>query len=130
MSLALPKIVYPSGGGATLNFIRQPIEVSAFEYEEVRHDNLSSAGVRESVSERIDQFYTFTMPWQTIGADINAWATFMAYALQGGPFDYYPDATINVSYVYLLDDTNWTAAYRSLGLYSFKFRMRLSVGWP
>lgn len=130
MALVLPKIVYPSGGGSTLNFDRPPTDVAAYEYEDYRHDNYSSAGVKESIHQRIDQFYEFTLEWESSGANIDAWATFMAYALQGGTFDYYPDGTSGTHFLYELMDTKWKAARHSLGMYSFKFKMRLAVSWP
>jgi len=131
MALVLPKITWPAGTTTnTLLFILPPTNVASFDYVASRHDNVSSAGVRESIHERIDQFYEFTMGWQTVGTDIDAWATFMAYALQGATFDYYPDATLGAHAVYELWETNGKAAFKQLGRRSFVFKMRLAVSWP
>ncbi len=130
MSLIVPKIVYPSGGGTTLTFSYPPRMVPAQLYEATRRDNLSSAGVRESIYERLDIFLEFTMEYVKIGADMAAWDAFFVNALAGNAFDYYPDSTQGAFTTYLLEDTNWTAAYKQLGMYTFKVRFRKRVAWP
>ena len=65
----------------TLTFLRPPRKVPAYEYNAVRHDNISSAGVREAVLERIETFLEFEMEWVAIGADVQAWNQFMQFAL-------------------------------------------------
>lgn len=55
--MAFPQIIYPSGNGtATLQFLRPPTKVPAYSSQAVRHDNVASSGVRESILERIDNF--------------------------------------------------------------------------
>ena len=126
--MANPCIVYPSGPGtATLNFQRPPSKVPAYSSQAVRHDNVASSGVRESVLERIDNFLDLDLDWVGIGSDVQAWAQFMSYALQGGTFAYYPDRSQSAFTNYWLEDTNWTAAYKAAGLYSFHLRFRLVV---
>ena len=89
-----PAIVYPYGtGSATLMFLRPPTKVPAYSSTVVRHDNVASSGVRESVLERIDNYLELDLDWVGIGADVEAWAQFMSYALQGGLFAYYPDSS-------------------------------------
>ena len=123
-----PKIVYdPGTGPTTLTFLRQPRKVPAYEYNALRHDNISSAGVREAVLERIDTFLELEMDWVAIGADVQAWNQFMQFALGGGQFGYYPDASLPGFTNYWLEDSNWTAAYKSPGLYSFKLKFRQVV---
>ncbi len=126
--MANPKIVYDAGAGpVTLNFQRPPRFVPAYDYGSVRHDNVSSAGVREAIYERADQFFEFEMEWVAIGSDIQAWNSFMQYALKGGQFSYYPDSSLTTFTNYWLEDTNWTAAYKSLGQYTFKLKLRQVV---
>ena len=92
--MANPAIVYPYGSGtATLMFQRPPTKVPAYSSTAVRHDNVASSGVRESVLERIDNFLDLDLEWVGIGSDVQAWAQFMNYALQGGVFAYYPDSS-------------------------------------
>ena len=126
--MSYPKIVYDPGTGPTvLAFARPPRKVPAYEYNAVRHDNISSAGVREAVLERIDTFLELEMDWVAIGADVQAWNQFMQFALGGGQFGYYPDASLPRFTNYWLEDSNWTAAYKSPGLYSFKLKFRQVV---
>ena len=123
-----PKIVYdPGTGPVVLGFARPPRKVPAYEYNAVRHDNISSAGVREAVLERIDTFLEFEMDWVAIGADVQAWNQFMQFALGGGQFGYYPDASLPSFTNYWLEDSNWTAAYKSVGQYTFKLKFRQVV---
>jgi hypothetical protein len=126
--VAFPCIVYnPGTGPVTLGFHRPPRRVPAYEYEAVRHDNISSAGIREAILERIDTFLEFEMEWVAIGADVAAWNAFMSYALQGGQFQYYPDATQPGYTNYWLEDTNWKAGYKAPGQYTFRLKFRQVV---
>jgi hypothetical protein len=93
----------------------------------VRHDNVASSGVRESVLERIDNYLDLDLEWVGIGGDIAAWAQFMSYALQGGAFAYYPDGSLPGFNNFWLEDTNWTAAYKAAGQYSFHLKLRQVV---
>jgi hypothetical protein len=127
MALVVPKIVYAS---TTLTFTYPPRQVPYKIYSAVRHDNLASSGVRESVLERVDEFLEFEMEYVKIGTDVSAWASFMQYALQGGSFDYYPDSTSGSYTTYLLEDTDWNAAYKQMAVYTFKIRFRKRIAWP
>lgn len=128
--MAFPQIVYtPAGSTAsvTLAFVHPPRQVPAYSEKAVRHDNISTAGIRESVLERIDNFLNFEMPFVSSGADVAAWAAFMAYALTGGAFQYFPDASLTAFTNYTLEDTDWEAAYKSVGLFSFALKFRQVV---
>lgn len=126
--MAYPQIIYPSGAGtATLGFQRPPTKVPAYSSRAVRHDNIAASGVRESVLERIENFLDLDMEYVSIGSDVQAWAAFMAYALQGGAFAYYPDSSQAAFTNYWLEDTNWTAAYKAAGLYTFHLKFRQVV---
>jgi hypothetical protein len=123
-----PQIVYdPGTGPVTLAFVRPPSKVPAYDYSAVRHDNISSAGVREAVLERIDAFLELEMPWVGVGADVQAWNQFMQFALGGGQFGYYPDASQPAFTNCWLEDTNWTAAYKAPGQYTFRLKFRQVV---
>jgi hypothetical protein len=127
-NMANPAIVYPYGSGsATLMFQRPPNKVPAYSSTAVRHDNVASSGVRESVLERIDNYLDLDLEWVGIGSDVEAWAQFMNYALQGGAFAYYPDSSQSSFTNYWLEDTNWTAAYKAAGQYSFRLKFRQVV---
>jgi len=111
----------------TLQFRRSPRNVPAYEFKAVRHDNIASSGVRESIVERIDTFLSLEMEWVGIGVDVQAWSSFMSFALAGGQFAYYPDASVLSFTNYWLEDTDWTAGYKSPGQYAFKLRFRQVV---
>ena len=93
----------------------------------VRHDNVASSGVRESVLERIDSFLDLDLEWVGTGSDVQAWAQFMSYALQGGVFSYYPDSSQSNCVNYWLEDTDWTAAHKAPGQYQFHLKFRQVV---
>lgn len=126
--MANPQIIYDAGSGpVTLSFAQPPRKVPAYQYSAVRHDNVSSAGVRESVLERIDTFLELEMEWVEIGTDVEGWNAFTEFALGGGQFGYYPDASESAFTNYWLEDTDWTAAYKAPGHYSFKMKFRKVV---
>jgi hypothetical protein len=126
--MANPQIIYDAGSGpVTLSFAQPPRKVPAYQYSAVRHDNVSSAGVRESVLERIDTFLELDMEWVATGTDVEGWNAFMEFALGGGLFGYYPDAAESAFTNYWLEDTDWTAAYKTPGHYSFKMKFRKVV---
>lgn len=126
--MAYPKIVYdPGTGPATLNFLRPPRHVAAYDSVATRHDNVATSGVRESITERIDQFLEFEAEYVGAGSDVSAWAAFMAYALKGGPFSYYPDASLPGYTNYWLEDTTWRPDYKAAGQYTFKSKFRQVV---
>jgi hypothetical protein len=126
--MAYPQIIYdPGTGPVTLGFQRPPRKVPVYEFKATRHDNLASSGVRESILERIDTFMTFEMEWVAIGSDVQAWSNFMLFALTGSPFAFYPDASQPGFTNYWLEDTDWTADYKSAGQYSFKVKFRQIV---
>jgi hypothetical protein len=126
--MAYPQIIYDAGSGpVTLQFQRSPRKVPAYEFKATRHDNVASGGVRESVLERIDTFLTFEMEWVGLGPDVQAWGNFMLFALTGGQFAYYPDASQTSFTNYWLEDTDWTADYKVAGQYTFKLKFRQVV---
>ena len=126
--MAYPQIVYdPGTGPVTLQFQRAPRKIPAYEFSATRHDNIASSGARESVLERIDTFLTFDMEWVGIGADVQAWSQFMRYALTGGPFAYYPDASQPQFTNYWLEGTDWSADYKAPAQYTFKLKFRAVV---
>lgn len=127
-AMAYPKITYnPGRGPVTLPFQRPARKVPAYSYTSARHDNIASSGVRESVLERIDSFLTFEMEWVGIGPDVADWNAFMLFALTGGQFSYYPDASQSTFTNYWLEDTDWTADYKAAGQYTFKLKFRQVV---
>lgn len=127
--MANPQIIYynPGSGPVTLPFTYPPTSVAAYNSVAIRHDNISSAGVRESVIERVDIFLDLEMNTILSGADVANWNSFMQYALTGAPFSYYPDSSQPVFTNYCLEQTTWLAAYARPGQFKFKVKFRQMV---
>jgi hypothetical protein len=126
--MANPQIIYNPGiGNVTLAFMYPPKNVTAFNMDAVVHDNISSAGVRERIIERIDNFLELDMPAVAIGSDLTNWQTFFSFALAGGQFAYYPDSSQSSFTNYWLEDVKEVAAYKHPGIYNFKLKFRQVV---
>ena len=129
MALIVPKIVYPSGGGTTLTFDYPPRNQPYKTYKQIRNDNLSSAGVRETISQRRDEFINVPLEYVKV-ATMAGWDSFMQAALAGGTFDYYPDSTAGSFTTCVLEDTDWNPNFKSLGMFTFTLKLRKRVAWP
>ena len=126
--MANPQIVYnPGAGTVTLPFTYPPTGVAAYNSVATRHDNVSSAGVRETILERVDAFLELEMNTVLSGADAANWNSFMQYALLGGPFSYYPDSSQAAFTNYWLEQTSWLASYARPGQFKFKLKFRQVV---
>ena len=124
--MANPKIVYTPAGGTeqTLNFVFPPRKVPGYQRAAVRHDNVSTAGIRESILERIDRFLEFSMDWIKTGTDLANWQAFLDHALTGASFAYYPDASQTSFKNYTLEDTEAKIEYKAPGVYSLSLKFR------
>lgn len=127
--MANPKIVYTLDDGTdqTLNFLFPPKQQPAYVKTAVRHDNISTAGVRESILERVDEFLEFTMDSIRTGADLESWQGFLDQALTGAPFAFYPDGAQPAFVNYALENTESRIEYKSPGVYSLALKFRRYV---
>ena len=127
--MAYPKITYTPAGGTeqTLNFDFPPRQLPGYQKTAVRHDNVSTAGIRESVLERIDEFLEITMEWIQAGTDLANWRAFLDHALTGAPFAYYPEASLPAFTNYALEDTETQIEYKAPGVYALKLKLRKQV---
>ncbi|TAM79185.1 MAG: hypothetical protein EPN47_19445 [Acidobacteria bacterium] len=127
--MSYPKIVYTPTGGAeqTLNFTSAPRQQPGYSKGAVRHDNISTAGIRESVLERVDAFLEINVDYIQAGNDLAGWSAFLDFALTGAPFAYFPDASQPAVINCLLEDTGETVGYMSPGIYSVKVKFRQQV---
>ena len=122
--MSLPKIVY--GSSVTLQCARGPVGFECF-YQARVHDNLSTSGkVRERVMENADMLIAFDMPNMLVSDDYPTWATFMATALTGASFKFYPNAALS-DYYNCVDESNgeWKAARNGPGKYAASFLFRI-----
>ena len=116
-------VVPPNVWGTSLQFSRQPRMVPYSIREFIGKDSFSTAGLRQSIVERIDNYLEFTMEWIGAGLDVSAWDAFLASAIQRIPFDYYPDSTASTFVTYSLIE-NATIPYKVPGQYQTKLRFR------
>lgn len=127
--MSFPKIVYTPTGGTeqTLSFVRPPRQLPGYSKAAVRHDNVSTCGVRESVLERVDEFLELSLEWLQLGADLENWRAFLDHALTGAPFAYYPDAAQAGFVNYVLEDTETQIEYQAPGAYTLRLKFRKLV---
>jgi hypothetical protein len=127
--MANPQIIYtpPGGPQQIVNFVSPPRQQPGYLKAAIRHDNISTAGIRESVLERIDQFMELSLNWIRAGADLANWTAFLDYALTGAAFAYYPDASLTAYINYVLEDTGARVDYQGAGIYSLKLKCRVLV---
>ena len=125
--MLLPKIVYGSGP-TTLNFTFPPVnKPGTDELKAERTDTITSTGLKQSVFERTDTFKTLQMDYVP-AADLANWAAFIAYAIEGGEFEYYPDATISGTHAtYTLEDTDWKPQRNFRGYAKFTLVLRKKI---
>jgi len=120
----------PASWGATLTFRYPPRFKPSYADESIRHDNVASSGVKEVIYERTDDFIEFDMEW-ILAADRSAWQAFLAYALQGGAFDFYPDATDSDFDPYVLENMDARLAWKAPSVDTLAgVKMRKRVDWP
>lgn len=129
MPYPIPKITFDDGSGpATLTFTYPDIQKpKADPLQALRHDSISSSGIRQCMVERVDTLKTVqveNVPW----ADMPAWQVFMAYAVQGGSFTYYPDAAAANFQTWELVDDNFDPKFNSFGLSKLTLKLRQVPG--
>ena len=127
--MSYPKIIYtpPGLSQQTLNFASPPTRQPAAWKSAVRHDNMATSGVRESVLERVDQFLEINMDWIRAGSDLNGWQDFLDHALTGAPFEYYADASVASSMTCVLEDSEARLELKAPGIYSLTLKFRKEV---
>jgi len=131
MAFPVPKIVFDPGSGAvTLNFTYPDTQKPKGDpLQAVRHDSVSSSGIRQCMVERVDTLKNVNVeniPW----ADLPNWQVFAAYAVQGGSFAYYPDATSSNFQTWELTDDNYDPKFNAFGLSKLTLKLRLVPGGP
>jgi len=126
--VSFPKIIYTPAGGAeqTLQFHAPARFIPGYSRTAVRHDNIATAGIRESVLERIDDLLEIAVEF-VFTADVAYWQGFFDHALTGAAFAYYPDAAVSSFTNYLFEDTDARLEYVSAGRYQVKLKMRKMI---
>jgi hypothetical protein len=127
--MSYPKIVYTPAGGTeqTLSFVSPPTRQPGNWKSAVRHDNVSSSGVRESVLERVDEFLEINLDWIRAGTDLANWQAFVDHALTGAAFAFYSDASVTSFINCVLEDTEARIEFKAVGVYSLTLKFRQAV---
>lgn len=127
--MILPKIVYDPGTGAvTLNFTYPPVQKPGIDpLSAIRHDSTTISGIRQAITERVDTLRTVQIDFVPF-ADLTAWGAFMNFALQGGTFKYYPDATLTAFDTWELEDTDWKLSLNVRLHSKFTLQLRKVIG--
>lgn len=94
----------------------------------VRHDSITTSGIKQSVVERVDEF--LELPFESVPqSDLASWKAFMSIALTGAQFTYYPDSTDPATYFdYTLENTDWRPKWSSYKNFGFTLMLRLWHG--
>lgn len=104
----------------TLSFRYPPTTKPRFNQKAVRQDTFSTGGVRQTVLQRVNDVQPIQMKNIMRGRDADSWAKFLAVAVTGVPFTYYPDeSNSHDSSVCFLVETDAQLTFVSSGIYSF-----------
>lgn len=109
---------------------RQPLALWGL--EAVRHDSLTTDGIKRSVLERIDNVTTLTFPY-VAESDMAAWKAFEEYAVGGGTFAYRPNANDwatnpwdNTGFsTFKLIDMDWKPKFEAPLAFSLEMKLKL-----
>lgn len=94
----------------------------------LRHDSITSSGIKQSVLERIDTLAPLSFPYCP-DTDMDDWRSFMSFALGGGVFAFRPDASDgSVWYEYTLENMDWSPKWTSYKNFSVDLQVRLYDG--
>jgi hypothetical protein len=120
------KIIYtPVATPITLTIKRGPLNFTPY-FEGRVHDNLGTSGAaRERVTEHLDILIEWQMPHMVIGDDIEAWASFEAWALVGGGFQFYPSTALGDYYNCVAEDSGWKPQRNGPAKYGATVRIRI-----
>ena len=129
MSFPTPKIRYDAGAGTVVvtptypNIQKPQID----DFEALRHDSITSFGIRQSMLERVDRIKPVvfeSVPW----SDMPMWEAFFAYAVQGGTFQYFPDGSATAFQTFELVDDKVKPSFVAFGLSKFTINLRAVPG--
>jgi hypothetical protein len=120
-----PRIVYDPGTGAvTLDFTYPDTQKPMTDpLEALRHDSITSSGIRQTITERVDTLKDLNLeniPW----GDLPVLGAFMQYAVTGGSFQYYPDVTATAFQTWELVDTKFDPKLNTRGLSKCTLHLR------
>lgn len=96
----------------------------------VRHDSIASAGEKQSLFERLDQFIPLTfenIPQADI-TNVPGWKDMFSNVLNGTEFVYYPDSSNLSTYdMVTIEDNSFSPKWVSWQNFSLSFKLRVYV---
>lgn len=127
-----PKFAYNDGGGiidfSPLYPATKKVPAGAGPLEAIRHDSITTSGIKQSVVERVDEF--IELPFETIPeSDLTSWQEFMTWAIKGNQFTYYPNAAVPGTYYEVtIEEMSYRPKYVAYKTYSLTITLRIFVG--
>ena len=94
--------------------------------EAIRHDTLTSSGILQSYTERVDQTYLLNFDFVP-ESDLASWATFMKFATAGNEFFYHPDSTSGSNFGAVCMTMKWDPKRVAYQLHKFAFTIRVTT---
>jgi hypothetical protein len=121
--MTTPKITYNDATGQpqTLQFLYPPTSKPLFNKQAKRSDTFSTAGIRQTVLQRVND----SLPIQMVtilndGQDNVQWQSFLDWAVTGGPFEYFPDSqNLEDHYTCFLLESDAQLSFSVSGIFSF-----------
>lgn len=129
MAYPIPKFIYDPGTGAVTFIPTYPNMQKPYidDFEPIRHDSITSSGIRQSMVERVDRIkhvnFEF-VPW----SELPSWEAFLSYAVQGGDFSYFPDSIATAFQTWQLVDDKVSPTFVCIGFSKISFSLRLVPG--
>lgn len=97
------------------------------ELQATRNDSSTSSGIRQSVTERVDQLQDYNFAWVP-AAEVPSWTLLMSNLLQGGVLTYFQDSTDLSAWVdFWCDDLGWKPTRAAFGMAKFTIKLRTVV---
>jgi hypothetical protein len=120
----LAKIIY--NGNTFIPAYPPKGKVPVDKQDATRHDSITTSGLRQSITERVDRIVTLDFPFVP-ESDVTNWDAFVSWAIVGGQFQYYPDSTLSSNNTYQVVDTQLGPEFVSPGFYKFSMNLRRVV---
>ena len=145
MPFIIPQIVYPASAPTTFfSPTYPPVEKPGTDdLNTIRADSVTLSGRKQTLWFRTDTFKHLMMKSVPQSEIVSLWQPFMAYALQGGSFLYYPDVTQTAFDEWVLEASGgsapsstgggdaadaWSPTYSFRGISEFELIFRKVVG--
>lgn len=92
----------------------------------IRHDSITTSGLRQSVLERIDRVLTLNFEFIP-ESELSSWDAFIGWILAGNQFQYYPDSTLTNNNYYQVVDTDLRPEFVCKETYKLSMNLRRVV---